>query len=1040
MAEDVASEPQPLPEWTQNIRYEAFLDYIAPTEAFRSNTLVTLSASGARRTITSELVPLVDELEKAIANVSMTVRNIENINPNVQLGAQSISLDALSNDEKAYCAIYTAAILDRSVPTNAETSQSIGIANLIARARIAFARKSGDVPISRIQCIEAVLNAVYKQKINSLTDATIQREIEISRQRRATTYETIDTISNTLTTRITQRIDLPPVQYDPGDPPESIRSHEYRTKRLRLPYMRSFFTLLSHDQDYKDYAKPFLERRSEFTENTQDDEENHRTLTAFFSSVLSSERTRELFNTTLDRAADVESQKIADALAANYTYVPTLIIGSGLGGTIYASELRHENPEAKILTIDSSKRLGGQFAEAEAAALALNSRTRPQDNDTPGVPGNPGNLNPLGPHAVVQLPDITGDTYATQEAFATAIRANKLMANPTLLNATATKYEIIPESKRINSNAKYKVTIEYSGPGGAKNLTIVTDQIRQLTGNGEEAFPFLDAGDTQTTEIISKAREEFASGVIPLVMHSSWAYKLLGDRSNPFPRRAFTGDVAVAGANDSAKTNIENLLGYAPQNRGPIQLDWPSNITWIGQDAANKSAYLKTSRVRYGALSLDFPRTNYGYNRIDPENGKVVRLRRDTDFDGNTTIRVFWKDRDGDEIDAEFDRLILATGYTDTMPRLLESLTDKRTIDARIDIFDQDLNIRTELLTVGAQVYFDDGTTHTIIKRTPKTITVSVTSSPDELPTIVKSSLSAYAEDLDPIGIKPTTPSLQSVTEPVLGGIDTVIARKIPNEDIVIAGVAARIPITDDDIPGIGDAFSFIGENTVADFFNEPKITELARTDAADAEEREDRSQSSPSGVLDALENERKRPKNRVVNARPERFINAVGIQYPIDTFSYISRPPYPTEQRTVPVAARLSTSINKQTLAQFIVSGLLENTEFPKTPTRTLITLRFTRYPDSSIFDNRSSMSVSLDQPVDRFDDTLNTALRSIVTHPDIVGIVDTLTKAPKNRPSTESDVEYGSQAVLTIPLKRNGTLDVERISIKKVTNTNED
>ena len=43
------------------------------------------------------------------------------------------------------------------------------------------------------------------------------------------------------------------------------------------------------------------------------------------------------------------------------------------------------------------------------------------------MPGNPGNLDPLGPHAVVQLPDITGDTYATQEAFASAIRINKLM-------------------------------------------------------------------------------------------------------------------------------------------------------------------------------------------------------------------------------------------------------------------------------------------------------------------------------------------------------------------------------------------------------------------------------------------------------------------------------------------------------------------------------------------------------------------------------------------------------------------------------------
>lgn len=1039
MAESQNQERQSFPEWTNDIEYDLLLDTVIPTRENRGrlSVSVVLPVTRIRAEFTRNLVTAEEKAEQIVEAVAGSVGRFPSISEDVKAGAKSVENTGLTKNEKSLLAILLANKINTSAPEYTSDRRSerlnalIPVALKIGYGRLKGASEERQQSTERYLFLQTVVSNVINKSSPSdtKTDLYVRLLLDGEERRNPAPFDAIKQAKDILQPILTDRRKLPGLSYDPENRPDRILSHEYRAKRLRSPYLRSFFSLLSKDVDFKRFAQQFLDRGDEFAERTKERDETHREFTALFSAILSSERIRELFNTALDRAAMAESQKIAEALEANYTYVPTLVIGSGLAGSIYTSELLHGSPTAQVLTIDSSKRLGGQFAEAEAAALALNSRTRPQNNDEPGIPGNPGNLNPLGPHAVIQLPDITGSTYATQEDFATAIRTNKFLSGPTLLNASATSYEIIPKSERINPKAKYKVTIEYTGPEGVKQLKIITDRIRQLTGVGKEAFPLLDAQDEETQEVIARAKNDIDAGIIPKILHSSWVYQIIGDRSHAFPRKFFTGDVIVIGSNDSANTVMESLLGYGPDNRGPIQLDWPRRITWIGQPAITKQDFLKKARPRYARVGLDLERSGYSYQRITSKPGKALRIEQNfTD-----TIQVFWLDEKGNTQDAQGDRVIFATGFTDEMPALLEPISQKRIIVAPIDIFDREKNIRENLLRVDAQLFFEDGSTHTIIKRTPKTVTVVITKGPSDPPEQIKFKLDTYASDLKPVGVQPSRPSVQALTEPVVdSNTGKVIGRRIPNEDIIIAGVAASIPITADDIPTI-DTFGFIGENTVAAFFNEPKIVSLAAEDARILSEI-GRPKDSPRTALDVLEQSSKKPKSRIqpteVHANDKEFL--------LSTLGYLSSPPYSSRSNSAVKATRLSNTINAQDLARIAASGLLDDIEFPVSRKKSTVTLRFKRRPQDFLEENERIVEVYATVGADLEDELLIEKLNGIARSPDILGIVESLTKSPRRfKKSDGSDeiirLEYDSEATLYIPIFPNGTVDTNNISIRK-------
>ncbi len=1040
MPEGVREEAQrELPAWTKDEDFRKLTELIVPPLDGQG----AIVASGFdRQRLATSLADLGDGLATIIQSTAQSERS-DDIGVFSAIGLDTIVRRPLNAKEKTLAALIATESL-----LKLNNAPQDGVRGALPRFQSQLlygpynvsypAVLRGNFDQDRVRAIRRVVQAVTGLPDTDTPEGRRLKELTdtVQRNDRRTTERIVDAAKATLD--IAQKPNRSPrAEYDPADPPRDIKSHEYRTARMRIPFLKEFFTVISHIRQFKDQTEKFLSRRKELQRNTRLKNDSYRILSPLFAAIYRSERFGWLLDKAIDRAAERESQRIELLASTRYNVVDTMVLGAGLHGSVFASELRHFMPDAEILLVDAGERLGGQFADGEREVFNANSRTRPQDPAERAIPGQKGNLNSLGEHAVLQVPDITTDTYTNNRVLARAIRTNDMLSAPTLLHATGQTVEKLSPQQAQQYGAKYRVGIRIQDGRGDRTITMYCNRLINAGGLGEEAFPGIDTDNPDVARIIAQAKQDLARKITPKVLHSSWYWKTTGDGANEFPRKDFTGSVMVIGDGDSAYTVLEDLLGYGPGGgNSVIQLDWPQNITWVGQEATDKKELLKKLRPRYVDISLDMPRSNYSYSRIDPNGGRAYDILQRND--GKIVVR--WRKTNGEMEQRIVDRVIFATGYQDRTPETLSSeLFSKRTVE-REDLYDLKGQLRREYLVSGTILESLDGDQYRIISQTTRSFRVGFTQFGAREETVFPISkrellAESFREATLPV------PTLISATTRV--GIVRTIARKVFGEEIYSIGPNAKIPLQSaDNIDA--SFFEIIPENTAAAFLTVPRTEEFAKRVANDIRITRQEANGAPDIPADRslIRNLRKivsaqtllpkspfwrrlRPGKNLVDLGSDRLYSQPA---PNGSFSDDGVP------------ARLPSSLDLESWLQIAVGGTLENFRFP--PEKRTYKFHFVREPQFVSGETFAKpFIIKTDAPIDPGDPDWRSFARALSSNRDFLAVFEKRTKQPARRQVNPDSININagetyvdrrtSEAILSIPVDNNGQPDITKIEL---------
>ncbi len=443
--------------------------------------------------------------------------------------------------------------------------------------------------------------------------------------------------------------------------------------------------------------QPILGRRDEFAEAALP-HELHRTFTPLFTGIALSRRGRDLLEIAIDHHTDEESEALWNFVQAGHTYVPELMIGSGVHSLIYNAERMLHEPEQQALTVDINRRTGGQFAQPETAVWFLNTRTRPEDPRQHNVPGSAGSLNTLG-RGVLQQADLSGAAFASQDTISLATRVDHLLSSR-VLNETEV-VSVRPNTEQIKPGA---YIVELRRKDGTI-CSIQTDRIIIASGLGEPITGF-EKSDEVTKRIIAEETAKLVTGADAQVMTFEEYAARVGDAGNPFPLQGFS-EVAVLGAGDGGAVAAEFLLGFGPALRKSVaQLDRVERLHWVGQKSKTRDEFLMQSRQRYRDLALEFPVDDAYNHRINPLEGRAYKLERTEDG----KIRVFFgvKGDDGEikpSGEIEVDHIILATGFNDQTDDICEDVLSSISGDEKDELVFSDGQWAVGRRYKGTQIY-----------------------------------------------------------------------------------------------------------------------------------------------------------------------------------------------------------------------------------------------------------------------------------------------------------------------------------------------
>jgi hypothetical protein len=374
---------------------------------------------------------------------------------------------------------------------------------------------------------------------------------------------------------------------------------------------------------------------------------------------MNSERGKAVVDLAIDRSVAKQTAEIKEHLRSGDVYVRELVIGSGPHSQIYNAEKAVCNPGHPGLTIERSRRIGGQFASPEDGVWRLNTRTRAEDANANHLPGTEDSLNTLG-RGAVQQSDLTGEAYGTQDTLADAIRINQ-----SLVSRIMNRAEIIGiHDGDPDLPGDMKVEIRDTETG--EKYILRTDRVVTTTGLGEPRTG-LENADPETQNLVERELTSFSRTGRSRIMLLEQAVERLGDEHDPFPLRGME-EVGVIGPGDSGAIVAEYLLGYGPEPRKSVaQLDRVKKVIWVGQKGETREDF--HVRQRYGMLGLEFPRKHVPEYaaRIEPAAGRCFKLEEEGD-----KIRMHYRDPDGNETSRLVDHVILATGYVDTKKDLVK--------------------------------------------------------------------------------------------------------------------------------------------------------------------------------------------------------------------------------------------------------------------------------------------------------------------------------------------------------------------------------
>ena len=351
-------------------------------------------------------------------------------------------------------------------------------------------------------------------------------------------------------------------------------AHRFRTRRLQEGALGSFVRGIREDGTGHSTIKSFTSLRHILNGQEKGAQvPEHRALSPFLTGIMNHDKFRTSFMAALDQTATAESDALKEQ-ARDGIQVDVLIVGAGAQGSVAAARLRADNPELSIISVDESAQLGGQFRSyGSRPTFRINSRAHRADNNSgeAALPGGEKNLNPFSEVSVMQLPDVTTETYPTNTDMGDTIAVNQFFSGPVMLGVKfsssqrANGFETA-ELNDVDTNAKYYVK--------ARKIIV-------LTGSG--------------------GREKSSNS------ENVWSVEQLlsyfGNDANKFPMDAFIGkSVAVIGGGDSGRIAVELLTRLGPKDayaNSVAQLGGPESIAWYGVNFESREEFCATNRSRY---------------------------------------------------------------------------------------------------------------------------------------------------------------------------------------------------------------------------------------------------------------------------------------------------------------------------------------------------------------------------------------------------------------------------------------------------------
>jgi hypothetical protein len=376
-------------------------------------------------------------------------------------------------------------------------------------------------------------------------------------------------------------------------------AHRFRSRRLREGVVGDFVRSLQNDNPAKYLIGAMTTRRTTLNAESKSEASEHRALTPFIAGIMNHPETRLAFMNAIDETAQAESKALKEqARTQGGLNVDIVIVGAGVHGSVTAARLRAENPGLSVLAVDKNDHIGGQFrGYGKRPTFRINSRAhRAQSDNSVALPGGNGNLNPLGEMAIIQLPDITTETYPTNIDMGDAVAINQFFSAPAILGVEV-------KAREQQEDATEKLTIYDKDSGEEYEITAQT--VLTLTGAGER-----ERSENNTN----------VWTVEDLLSH-------FGNSGTPFPMEAFIGkSIAVKGGGDSGRIAVELLSRLAPKEaygNSIAQLGGPESLTWYGVNFESREEFCDKNRPRYQQIR-DFIANND--ERL--EGARLVRPRK----------------------------------------------------------------------------------------------------------------------------------------------------------------------------------------------------------------------------------------------------------------------------------------------------------------------------------------------------------------------------------------------------------------------------
>lgn len=314
--------------------------------------------------------------------------------------------------------------------------------------------------------------------------------------------------------------------------------------------------------------------------------------------------------------------------------VESVIIGGGLHAATLACNL-----SPKPVVIERELELGGIFQLPRGPAFRLNSRNRPDEGER--KPGGSGSLNYI-PNGLLQVADISGDEYPSQDDFALAIKAN-----------------LIERSMSFPSCSVSGIR-NFDGDLSVR-LRDFEDRVRFVSCKRL----FVATGIGEPTSIPVDERR-YENGRTAVYTFAEWL------RALRF-QRAIWRDVkrlAVIGANDSGKVVIEHALGQGPGASRSVNLDFVERIDWYGQTSYYQESFEECERSRYSGIGRYMPRIRdiEHFARVFANNARATGISQ---TEPGPRVRYI---SGGCCVSPPYDMVVICTGFKSNIDDLFKDL------------------------------------------------------------------------------------------------------------------------------------------------------------------------------------------------------------------------------------------------------------------------------------------------------------------------------------------------------------------------------